>query len=119
MVVSLDERSEVTGLKVQRSPSAILNNAALLPARNSTYRTQIRDCRAVRSEYLFTTTFGDSAVQQFTSANGPPAVTVSAIATVWAPPDYATVSLEVKGTAPTDAAAIAAAQDAFAACARS
>ena len=112
VVVDLDERSEVTGARLQSSPSAILNAAALSAARRSTYRTQIRDCRPVPSEFVFSATFVPDP--QFTTASGKPALTVSAIATVTVPPDYATVIFNVRGIAPTDAAATAAAQDAFA-----
>src|SRR5437870_5653114 len=44
VIVSLDSSSHVTGTRIQTSPSAVLNSAALSAARQSTFQTEIRDC---------------------------------------------------------------------------
>ncbi len=57
VVVSLDERSRVTGARVVSSPSALLNDAALRAARASTFRTEIRACRPIAADYAFIVEF--------------------------------------------------------------
>ncbi len=57
VVVSLDERSRVTGVHVVSSPSALLNDAALRAARASTFRTEIRACRPIAADYAFIVEF--------------------------------------------------------------
>lgn len=57
VVVSLDAESHIVGTRIQTSPSAILNAPALAAARESTFQTEIRDCKPVPSEYIFTVDF--------------------------------------------------------------
>jgi TonB family protein len=57
VLVSLDAQSHVTGARIMRSPSALLNDAALRAARASTFRTEIRDCRPVAADYAFIVEF--------------------------------------------------------------
>lgn len=57
VVVSLDATSHVTSTKVQSSPSAILNNAALSAARQSTFQTQIVNCKPIAADYIFSVEF--------------------------------------------------------------
>jgi len=57
VIISLDEQSRLTNARIQSSPSALLNPAALADARASTYRTAIRDCKPVAADYVFTVTF--------------------------------------------------------------
>jgi TonB family protein len=57
VIVSLNADSKVTGTRVQSSPSAILNNAALSAARNSTFQTEIRDCKPIAADYIFSVDF--------------------------------------------------------------
>jgi TonB family protein len=57
VVVSLDTTSHVTNAKVQSSPSALLNNAALQAARNSTFQTEIRNCKPIAADYIFSVEF--------------------------------------------------------------
>jgi periplasmic protein TonB len=57
VVVSLDAASHVTGTRIQSSPSALLNNAALSAARQSTFQTEIRDCKPIAADYIFTVDF--------------------------------------------------------------
>lgn len=57
VVVSLDAQSRVTATRVQSSPSAILNEAALTAARESTFQTEIRGCRPVAADFIFSVEF--------------------------------------------------------------
>ena len=57
VVVSLNADSKVTGTRVQSSPSAVLNSAALSAARNSTFQTEIRDCKPIAADYIFSVDF--------------------------------------------------------------
>jgi outer membrane biosynthesis protein TonB len=57
VVVSLDVNSHVTSTHVQSSPSVVLNNAALQAARQSTFQTEIKDCKPVAADYIFTVSF--------------------------------------------------------------
>jgi TonB family protein len=55
--VSLDETSKLVAEKVVKSPSALLNNAALAAARQSTFKTRIVDCKPVADSYFFVVDF--------------------------------------------------------------
>ena len=55
--VSLDEASHIVGANVESSPSKILNAAALSAARQSTFQTEIRDCKPIAATYRFVVTF--------------------------------------------------------------
>ncbi len=57
VLVSLDEHSRVTGAHVISSPSSLLDDAALRAARDSTFRTEIRDCRPIAADYAFIVEF--------------------------------------------------------------
>jgi TonB family protein len=57
VVVSLDAQSRVVGARVQTSPSAVLNQAALTAARESQFRTEIRNCEPVAADYIFSVDF--------------------------------------------------------------
>ncbi len=57
VVVSLDASSHVTGTHVQSSPSALLNSAALSAARSSTFQTEVRDCKPIAADYIFSVEF--------------------------------------------------------------
>lgn len=57
VIVSLDANSNVTGTRVQSSPSAILNGAALSAARQSKFQTEIRDCKPIAADYIFSVDF--------------------------------------------------------------
>ena len=57
VLVSLDADSKVVSTKIRSSPSALLNSSALSAARHSIYQTEIRDCKPVPSEYLFSVQF--------------------------------------------------------------
>jgi len=57
VVVSLNAQSEVVGTRIQTSPSAILNSAALAAARQSTFQTEIRDCKPIAADYIYSVDF--------------------------------------------------------------
>ena len=57
VVVSLNADSKVVGTRIQTSPSAILNSAALSAARQSTFQTEIRDCKPIAADYIFSVDF--------------------------------------------------------------
>jgi outer membrane biosynthesis protein TonB len=57
VLVSLDDHSRLTDARVFKSPSSILNPAALRSARDTTYRTEIRDCKPIAADYLFVVEF--------------------------------------------------------------
>jgi len=57
VIVSLDERSHIVGARIAKSPSTILNPAALRAVRDSTFRTEVRDCKPVVADYVFVIDF--------------------------------------------------------------
>jgi TonB family protein len=57
VVVSLDAQSRVVATRVQSSPSALLNAAALATARNSQFRTEVHNCEPIAADYLFSVEF--------------------------------------------------------------
>lgn len=57
VVVSLNERSEIVGTRIQSSPSPAYNAAALAAARASKFRTEIRNCKPFAADYIFSVTF--------------------------------------------------------------
>lgn len=56
--VDLDESSRVIDAKVLETPSPVLNPAALLAARNSTYHTAVKDCMPMRSSVVLVMHYG-------------------------------------------------------------
>ncbi|MBV8369236.1 MAG: energy transducer TonB [Candidatus Eremiobacteraeota bacterium] len=57
VIVALDEGSHITSVSIGSSPSAVLNQAALSAARQSTFQTEIKDCKPIAARYLFTVDF--------------------------------------------------------------
>jgi protein TonB len=55
--VSLDESNHIVAAKVESSPSVILNAAALSAARQSSFHTEIRDCKPIAATYRFVVSF--------------------------------------------------------------
>jgi TonB family protein len=55
--VSLDAGGQPVAVRIQQSPSAILNSSAIAAARLSTYEPALRDCVPVPSDYLFSVSF--------------------------------------------------------------
>jgi hypothetical protein len=57
VVVSLNERSEVVGARVQSSPDPAFNDPALAATRASKFRTAIRNCKPISADFIFSVTF--------------------------------------------------------------
>ncbi len=55
--VSLDAGGQPVAVRIEQSPSAILNSSAISAARRSTYEPALRDCVPVPSDYLFSVSF--------------------------------------------------------------
>jgi TonB family protein len=55
--IQLDEHSHLINAKVTKSPNPILNNAALAAARQSTFQTEISNCRPMASSYNYLVEF--------------------------------------------------------------
>lgn len=100
VIVSLDANSNVVGARIQRSPSAILNNAALAAARQSTFQTEIRNCRPIPGDYVYTVEFESPPAP--TLVNGKPAIVITAVATASPAPDSAVVGVAVRGSPASD-----------------
>ena len=59
VVVSLNERSEIVGTRIQSSPDPAYDGPALASVRASKFRTEIRNCKPIAADYIFTVTFGE------------------------------------------------------------
>jgi hypothetical protein len=59
IVVSLNERSEIVGTRVQSSPDPALNGPALAAARAAKFRTMIMNCKPVGADYIFSVNFDE------------------------------------------------------------
>ncbi|MFN2459354.1 MAG: energy transducer TonB [Candidatus Velthaea sp.] len=58
VLVTLDSNSKLSGApSIQKSPSAVLNGAALRAARDSTYQTEIANCVPKAATYVFVVEF--------------------------------------------------------------
>jgi TonB family protein len=113
VVVSLDPNSRVVGTRIQSSPSAILNNAALSAARASVFQTEIRNCVPIASDFILNVAF-DSVPGIITPAkvDQRPIAVVTGQGVATRPPDVAYVSAGII-TNDDDAAAAAAKNDAI------
>jgi uncharacterized protein YggE len=90
VIVSLDADSHVVGARLQSSPSAILNAAAIAAARESTFQTEIRNCQGIAADYIFSVEF-DLGARFSTTSTGERIVTVTGSGTVKRTPDSAHV----------------------------
>jgi TonB family protein len=57
VLVALDANSKLVSATIQKSPSGLLNNAAIQAARASTFQTEIVDCKPVAANYLYQVEF--------------------------------------------------------------
>jgi hypothetical protein len=57
VAASTIEAASVVSARVARTPSPLLNDAALRAARTSRFRTEVRDCQPVAAEYVFSVDF--------------------------------------------------------------
>jgi uncharacterized protein YggE len=102
VVVSLDADSRVVGTRIQRSPSAILNGSAFAAARASSFQTEIKDCRPVASDVIYTVDFPEK-IKYGVLPSGTRTISVVADATVTRAPDVAYVEARVANAAAFDA----------------
>jgi uncharacterized protein YggE len=102
VVVSLDADSRIVGTRIQRSPSAILNLGAFAAARASSFQTEIKDCRPVASDVIYTVDFPEK-IRQGVLPSGTRTISVFADATVTRAPDVAYVEARVENDAAFDA----------------
>jgi hypothetical protein len=58
VVVSLDARSQIVSMRIQSTPLASYNQYALETVRLSTFQTQIRNCKPIAADYIFSVSFG-------------------------------------------------------------
>ena len=111
VVISLDEYSRVVGARIQTSPSALLNPAALAAARASTFQAEIRDCRPIAGDYIYSVEFENKATFS-TTASGERTVSVIGEGTVAHAADLAYVQANITTRGEVDAATAAAKNDA-------
>jgi uncharacterized protein YggE len=90
VVVSLDVDSRVVGARIQSSPSAVLNPAALTAARHSTFRTENYGCLPIAADYIVSYDFVNK-VTFATTASGEQTLSVIGEGTVTRPADAAVV----------------------------
>lgn len=57
VLVSIDADSNVSGARVLRTDSALLNASALDAARRSRFQTVIKDCKAIPGDYVFSVNY--------------------------------------------------------------
>jgi outer membrane biosynthesis protein TonB len=57
VIVSLDTHSRVVATRIQSSPSAVLNGAALAAARGSQFKTEVKNCEPIAADYIFSVDF--------------------------------------------------------------
>jgi TonB family protein len=111
VVVTLDADSHVIATRILSSPNAVLNAEALAAARRSSFNTEVRDCRPIATNYIYTVRFTDPVVVVKTAA-GESTLTVVAQGTVKRAPNAAVVAVKIvthddapdKVTGPNDAA---------------
>jgi uncharacterized protein YggE len=94
VVVSLDTDSRVVGARIQSSPSAVLNPAALTAARHSTFRTESYGCRPIAADYIVTYDFVNK-VTFATTASGEQTLSVIGEGIVTRPADAAVVRVTI------------------------
>ena len=111
VVVSLNAESQVTGTRIQSSPSAVLNAAALAATRKTTFQTEIRDCRPLAADFIYSVDFEPQAMYS-TTTSGERLVTVVGRGSVTRAPDSALLQARIM-TFDDDAAKASAANDAL------
>jgi hypothetical protein len=57
VVVSLDAQSQIASTRIQSTPNSNYNAYALQTVRLSTFQTQIRDCKPIAADYIFSVNF--------------------------------------------------------------
>ena len=116
VAVTVAADGSVTAVRIVDSPSAILNQAALRAARESTYQPQLENCKAVAADYLLALEFPDPSTEITlqTSARGETLAVVRTSASVVRQPDRVTISAMILSFDASEAAAFAADKAKFA-----
>jgi TonB family protein len=117
VIVTLDEASHLTGARVQSSPGAFFNAAAIAAARHAAFQAPVRDCRPQGGSFVFSVEFtalDRSEPSEFVGTPDKPAANVSAQGTATREPDVAYVHAVFETRDPDRAAAIARNDAAFA-----
>ena len=94
VIVSLDADSHVAGARIMSSPSAVLNQAAMNAARQSTFQAQIRGCQPIAADYIFSVEFGRIATFSI-AASGERTVSVTGEGSALRAPDSAVVQTSI------------------------
>lgn len=116
IVVDIAADGSVRAARVGRSPSVILNQAALRAARSSTYRPAVHDCVPVAATYLFGVHFPDPSIESAIrrTPRGETEAVVHKTVTVLRNPDHVAVEAYLLTFGPTEDEARAANDAAFA-----
>lgn len=94
VVVSLDAASRIVGTRVLRSPAGILNQAAITAAQASLFQTEIRNCRTIASDLIYSVDFLEK-ITYATTPSGARTISVLADATVARAADVAHVEARI------------------------
>lgn len=94
VVVSLDAASRIVGTRVLRSPAGILNQAAITAAQASLFQTEIRGCRTIASDLIYSVDFPET-ITYATMPSGARTISVLADATVTRRADVAHVEARI------------------------
>ncbi|MEA2785879.1 MAG: Gram-negative bacterial TonB protein C-terminal [Candidatus Eremiobacteraeota bacterium] len=94
VVVSIDADSHVVGARIMSSPSAVLNQAAITAARQSTFQAQIRGCQPIAADYIFSVDFARS-VTFAVAASGERTVSVIGRGSALRAPDSAVIQASI------------------------
>ncbi|MEA2787029.1 MAG: hypothetical protein QOF71_3133 [Candidatus Eremiobacteraeota bacterium] len=94
VVVSLDAASRIVGTRVLRSPAGILNQAAITAAQASLFQTEIRNCRTIASDLIYSVDFPEK-ITYATTPSGARTISVLADATVTRAADVAHVEARI------------------------
>ena len=95
VAVSLDAESRIVATRIQNTPSALLNADALAAARASSFQTEIKDCRAVPSDFFYRVDFPEK-VRYGVLPSGERTISIVADVTITRPPDAAIVEASIE-----------------------
>lgn len=120
VIVSLDALSHVTAVRIASTPSALLSPAALEAALHSGFQSEIRDCRPIARDYIYSVDFSDDPeagnvpfAPAFYTTNPPTAVVTAVGRTSLPAAAVAGVQLEFVGRGTDAPAAVAAVSDGY------
>jgi uncharacterized protein YggE len=94
VIVSLDATSRIVGTRVLRSPAGLLNQAAITAAQASLFQTEIRGCRTIASDLIYSVDF-PKKITYATTPSGARTISVFADGTVTRAADVAHVEARI------------------------